>query len=366
MKRKTGTHKARIKKRRQRPGSGGRKRALSSLRPPPFLPRIVVTMGDAGGIGPEVALKALARRSVRRACVPAIAGDFALLRRVARRVGTAMPPKKLKGWEDITDDTIGVIDTGSIKGRIPIGSPSRAAGLAAWKALGLAVQLACSGEAEGLVTAPVSKESFEMAGYGMVGHTELLARLTQTEDYAMMLMNEGLRVIFASTHVPHRAATRKLSVRGIVKTLRLTETYLDRYMGIKKAKIGVAALNPHGGEGGRLGTEEVRVIKPAVMRAREEGILVEGPFPADSIYRPAFAQRFDAIIAMYHDQGMIPLKLMGHGDVINITLGIPCLRTSPGHGTAFDIAGKSKASERSMRMAILECARIAKRLNDAA
>jgi len=332
----------------------------------PFLPRIVVTMGDAGGIGPEVALKALARSSVRKACVPAIAGDFALLRRVARQIGAPMPPRKLEGWEDITDDTVGVIDAAGIKGKVRMGRPSRAAGRAAWKALGLAVQLACTGEAEGLVTAPVSKESFERAGYGMVGHTELLAKLTRTENYAMMLMNEGLRVVFASTHVPLKSAARKLSVRGILKTLRLTEAYLDRYMGIKKARIGVSALNPHGGEGGRLGTEEVRVIEPAVRRAGEEGILAEGPFPADSIYRPAFARRFDAIIAMYHDQGMIPLKLMGHGDVINITLGIPCIRTSPGHGTAFDIAGKSPASDRSMRMAVLECARIAKRLNDAA
>ena len=312
MKRKTDTHKRKILKRGQRAVSGEQKRALSPFLPRPFLPRIVVTMGDAGGIGPEVALKALARPSVRKACVPAIAGDFALLRAVARRIGSAMPPRKLKGWEDVTDDTIGVIDAGGIKGAVPMGTPSRAAGLAAWKALGLAVQLTCSGEAEGLVTAPVSKESFELAGYGMVGHTELLARLTRTRDYAMMLMNEGLRVVFASTHVPLRQAARKLSVRSILTTLRLTEAYLDRYMGVKKARIGVSALNPHGGEGGRLGTEEVRVIGPAVRRARKEGLLAEGPFPADSIYRPAFARRFDAILAMYHDQGMIPLKLLGH------------------------------------------------------
>jgi 4-hydroxythreonine-4-phosphate dehydrogenase len=323
-------------------------------------------MGDAGGIGPEVALRALARASVRKVCVPAIAGDFATLRRVARRIGAPMPPMKLKGWEDVIDGTVGVIDAAPLKGRVPMGAPSRAAGQAAWKALGLAVQLACSGEAEGIVTAPVSKESFELAGYGMVGHTELLAKLTRTRNYAMMLMNQGLRVVFASTHVPLKSAAGKISLRGLLKTLRLTEAYLDRYMGIKKARIGVSALNPHGGESGRLGTEEVKVIEPALMRAREEGILAEGPFPADSIYRPAFARKFDAIIAMYHDQGMIPLKLMGHGDVINITLGIPCIRTSPGHGTAFDIAGKKPAEDRSMRMAVLECARIAKRLNDAA
>jgi len=348
-------------KRGQRPFSPKRKRALS-----PFLPRIVVTMGDAGGIGPEVALRALARPSVRKVCVPAIAGDLELLLRVARESGVDMPLRKMKAWEHVAADTIPVIDQVRVKGNPAAGKPSRAAGVAAGKALELAVELACSGRADGLVTAPVSKESFELAGYGMVGHTELLAEFTQTRDYAMMLVSERLRVVFASTHVALRQAARKLSARGILKTLRLTEAYLDRYMGIKKARIGVSALNPHGGEGGRLGTEEVRVIEPAVRRARGEGILADGPFPADSIYRPDFARQFDAIIAMYHDQGMIPLKLMGHGDVINITLGIPCIRTSPGHGTAFDIAGKHPASDRSMRMAILECARIAKRLNHAA
>jgi 4-hydroxythreonine-4-phosphate dehydrogenase len=332
----------------------------------PFKPRIVVTMGDIGGIGPEVALRALARPSVRKACVPAIVGDLALLRRTSRAAGVAMPLKEIKDWEHARAGTIAVIDAVKVKGRPLRGRPSRLAGLAAGKALKLAVELACSGRVEGLVTAPVSKESFALAGHGMVGHTELLAEFTQTRDYAMMLMNEGLRVVFASTHVALAHAARKLSVRGILKTLRLTAAYLDRYMGIKKARIGVSALNPHGGEGGRLGTEELRVIEPAVRRAGEEGVLAEGPFPADSIYRPVFARRFDAIIAMYHDQGMIPLKLMGHGDVINITLGIPCVRTSPGHGTAFDIAGKHSASDRSMRMAILECARIAKRLNHAA
>ncbi len=331
-----------------------------------FLPRILVTMGDAGGIGPEVALKALARPAVRRACVPAVIGDLGLLRRVARRAGIRMPLKRMAGWEDAAADAIPVLDAVRVRGRVAPGEPSRAAGLAAAAALQAAVTLTCSRDAEGLVTAPVSKGSFARAGYGMVGHTELLAKFTGTRDYAMMLISEKLRVVFATTHVALKQAPGKLTPGGILRKILLAESYLSRYMGIKKARVGVAALNPHGGEGGRLGAEEVRIIKPAVLRANERGILAEGPFPADSIYRPGFARKYDAIIAMYHDQGMIPLKLMGHGNVINITLGIPCLRTSPGHGTAFDIAHTFSASDRSMRMAILECARIAKRLNDAA
>jgi 4-hydroxythreonine-4-phosphate dehydrogenase len=238
--------------------------------------------------------------------------------------------------------------------------------VAAVKALKEGLGSVCSGRADGLVTAPVSKESFALAGYGMVGHTELLAKLTRTDDYAMMLTSGSLRVTFATTHVALREVARSLTARGILSKVRLTEEYLRRYMGISRARIGVAALNPHGGESGRLGVEEEKIIGPAIRRARAEGINADGPFPADSIYRPGFSGRFDAIIAMYHDQGMIPLKLYGHGDVVNITLGIPCVRTSPGHGTAFDIVGKRRPSDRSMRMAILECARIAKRLNNAA
>lgn len=331
-----------------------------------FPPRILITMGDAGGIGPEVALKALARPAVRRACLPAVIGDLALLRRIARKAGVAMPLKKMGGWEDVSDRYISVLDAVRMRGRMTTGAPSREAGLAAAEALQSAIELTLSRDAEGLVTAPVSKESFALAGYGMVGHTELLAKFTGTSDHAMMLVNDRLRVVFATTHVPLSKAAGKLTVTGILKKLRLADAYLHRYMGIKKARIGVAALNPHGGENGRLGSEEIRIIGPAIKRAVDRGILADGPFPADSIYRPVLARKYDGILAMYHDQGMIPLKLGGHGDVVNITLGVPCLRTSPGHGTAFDIAGTYSASDRSMRMAILECARIAKRLQNAA
>jgi 4-hydroxythreonine-4-phosphate dehydrogenase len=217
----------------------------------------------------------------------------------------------------------------------------------------------------GIVTAPVSKESFAHAGYGMVGHTEILARLTGTRDYAMMLMNGGLRVVFATTHVAHAKAAARLTRPVLLRKLRIAHKYLGLYMGIADPRIGVACLNPHCGESGRLGREERDLIEPAVRAAREEGISVAGPFAADSIYRPTIADGLDAIIAMYHDQGMIPLKLKGHGDVVNITLGIPVVRTSPGHGTAFDIAGTGKASARSMTGAVLECVRIVKRLNHA-
>jgi 4-hydroxythreonine-4-phosphate dehydrogenase len=265
----------------------------------------------------------------------------------------------------ISGDSIFVDDSVRLPAKPVLGKASKTAGRTAVRALGRAVNLALKRDVEGIVTAPVSKESLAMAGYGMVGHTEVLAELTRTRDYAMMLENGDLRVVFATTHLRHRDVARRLTRVRLLKTMRLTRAYFERYLGIKDPRIGIACLNPHCGEGGLLGREEQDVIEPAVKAARHEGICVEGPLPADSIYRPVIADGFDVIIAMYHDQGMIPLKLRGHGDVVNITLGIPIVRTSAGHGTAFDIAGDFRASDRSMASAILECARIVKRLRDA-
>jgi 4-hydroxythreonine-4-phosphate dehydrogenase len=322
-------------------------------------------MGDAGGIGPEVALKALARASVKKACRAVVIGDLDYLRRLARDLCIPVNLRKANSLGRTSGEFVQVYDVARLRGRPPLGEPSARSGRAAGKALEQGVRLALSGKVAGITTAPVSKESFAHAGYGMVGHTEILARLTGTRNYAMMLMNGRLRIVFASTHVPHRKDAGQLTRGGLVRKLRITREYMDLYMGIKDARIGVACLNPHCGEGGRLGREEKEIIAPAIEAAQQEGICAEGPFAADSIYRPTVADGFDAIIAMYHDQGMIPLKLKGHGDVVNVTLGIPLVRTSPGHGTAFDIAGTGKASAGSMAGAVLECARIVKRLDNA-
>jgi 4-hydroxythreonine-4-phosphate dehydrogenase len=327
--------------------------------------KIAVTMGDAGGIGPEVALKAAVTGSVARACTPLLVGDIRLLRRYARRMGIG---HRLRNWQPPAlppQGEIGIIDVGRISGKAALGRPSKEAGLLAGKAIEEAVALACSHRVDGITTAPVSKASLAMAGYGMVGHTELLSRLSGARDHAMMILRGKLRVVFATTHLTLREVSRAITKAGLIKKFILTRDYLERYMGIREARIGVVCLNPHCGEEGMLGREEQRVIEPAIAEARRQGIGVEGPYPADSIYRPTCAGRFHAIVAMYHDQGMIPLKLRGHDDVVNITLGIPLVRTSPGHGTAFDIAGKFVASERSMVRAVLQCARIAKRMSHA-
>jgi 4-hydroxythreonine-4-phosphate dehydrogenase len=322
-------------------------------------------MGDAGGIGPEVTLKALTRASVKKACRAVVIGDLGFLRELARRLRIPARLRRTNIFGGTSSESIYVYDIARLSGKPPVGEPSLRAGRAAGKAVEQSVKLALLDRVEGIVTAPVSKESFARAGYGMVGHTEILARLTGTRDYAMMLMNGRLRVVFATTHIAHSKVAAKLTRAGLLKKIRIAHGYLERYMGIAGGRIGVACLNPHCGEGGRLGREEREIIEPAVRAAREEGISVEGPFAADSIYRPTVADGLDAIIAMYHDQGMIPLKLKGHGDVVNVTLGIPVVRTSPGHGTAFDIAGAGKASARSMVGAIQECVKIVKRFDHA-
>jgi 4-hydroxythreonine-4-phosphate dehydrogenase len=328
-------------------------------------PIIALSMGDAGGIGPEVALKAVSRPAVKKACRVVVVGDMAHLTSLARDLRIPVRLRRLTNLGRIYGDAVHVHEIAPLPGRTIIGRPSVAAGRVAGRAVEEAVKLARSGIVKGIVTAPVSKESFALAGYGMVGHTEILARLTGTRDYAMMLASGDLRVVFATTHLPHRKVASRLTRSGLAAKIRLTEKYLSLYMGIRQGRIAVACLNPHCGESGGLGREEQTVIRPAIAAAQDAGIRVEGPFAADSIYRPVLADRYDAIIAMYHDQGMIPLKLRGHGDVVNITLGIPVVRTSPGHGTAFDKAGRGTASARSMTRAILECVQIIKRLDHA-
>jgi 4-hydroxythreonine-4-phosphate dehydrogenase len=259
--------------------------------------------------------------------------------------------------------TVPVYDGARVSKAAPLGRPSKQGGAAAGRAIEDATKLAMAGEVDGIVTAPISKESLAYAGYGAIGHTELLARLTGTKRCAMMMINGNLRVVFATTHLPLAEVAGSITVEGLVEKLVLAEKYLRLYMGLEDVVMGVCCLNPHCGEGGQLGSEELTVIEPALVRARKKGLEVHGPYPADSIFRSTEARSFDAILAMYHDQGMVAVKQGDHDRVVNITLGLPFVRTSPGHGTAFDLIGhQGRASEQSMLNAILVCARIAARV----
>lgn len=328
--------------RRSTPKAGPGRRAERAREAAPL---VAVTMGDPAGVGPEVALRAVCDPRVRAVSRPVLVGDSVLLGELAGRLGLVLD--------------LAAVDTGGLRRPLRLGRPSRAGGLAAAAAIEEAVRLCAAGTVAGMVTAPVSKQSLALAGLGLVGHTELIASLTRTRRYAMMMKNGGLRVVLATTHLPLAAVAAALRAGDLAAKIRLTYHYLVRYAAAGRPRIAVCGLNPHAGEAGRLGREEIAVIGPAVRRARRAGIQVEGPLPADSVFRPGEIESYDAVVAMYHDQGIIPVKMGEPGGVVNITLGVPLVRTSPGHGTAFDIAGQGVASCESMVSALVECAEMA-------
>jgi 4-hydroxythreonine-4-phosphate dehydrogenase len=324
------------------------------------LPRIAITMGDPAGVGPEIIVKALPREDISQVCRPIILGDAGLLRMVSEDIG----PRSFHVMEnpgDISErpGTIDVLPLSDLKGSVTPGKPTRDGGTAMVDYILKAVELAAGGEVSAMVTCPISKELMNEVGYGFEGHTELIAHLTHTKDYVMMLAGEKLRVALATIHCPLRDVAKKISKNLIVKTVTITCRALERDFAIQNPRIAVAALNPHAGESGLFGREELEILKPAVEEARDSGLSAEGPLPADTVFYQAVNGRFDAVVAMYHDQGLIPLKLLHFSDAVNITLGLPIVRTSVVHGTAYDIAGKGIADPSSLIAAVMMAARIA-------
>jgi 4-hydroxythreonine-4-phosphate dehydrogenase len=285
-------------------------------------PRIAITSGDPAGIGPEIAQKAADDSRVRAACDPVI---------------YAPPPRTLF---------------------VP-GVLSAEAGRAAYETICAAVRDAIAGTVDGIATAPVNKLAFSRAGLPWKGHTDLLAELTHSPRVAMMFWSEPLKVVLATVHVPLADVSRLLTLELLGGIIDLTAQALPRF-GIRRPRLALAGLNPHAGEEGLLGDEEVRVLTPAVEAARSRGIAIDGPFPGDTIFARATRGEFDAVIACYHDQGLIPVKLLAFGRAVNVTLGLPIVRTSVDHGTAFDIAGKGIAEPSSMVEAVLLAARLSK------
>lgn len=327
-------------------------------------PVVAITMGDPAGVGPEVVLKALAHPSVRRTCRPLVVGDLGLLNQI-RKGKRGLP--KLCSWE--TGQSIG--EGG---GAVPVcslsrlspglarpGQPTAACGEAAYRYIKRGAELVLCGVAGAMATAPINKSVLQLAGYRYPGHTELLAELTRTQEVRMMLLGKRLRVILVTVHLPLMRVARELTRRRIRVTLELGHRALRKYFAIRRPRLAVAALNPHGGEEGIFGLEEKNVILPAVREAAREGICAAGPFAADSLFHRAARGDFDAVVCMYHDQGLIPLKLLHFFDGVQLTLGLPIIRTSVDHGTAYDIAGKDRADPSSMREAILLAARLAAR-----
>ncbi|HSF59377.1 MAG TPA: 4-hydroxythreonine-4-phosphate dehydrogenase PdxA [Candidatus Binatia bacterium] len=330
-------------------------------------PIVAVTMGDPAGIGPEVVRKALADPRIKRACNPLILGDWEVLQRPLRGKNNAA---KLVCWQPgqallplLRSPCAGVVcSISSLSARESRpGFPTRAGGHAVYRYIAVAAKLALSGVVDAIATAPISKSILQDAGYNYPGHTELLADLSRTTECRMMLIGKKLRVVLVTGHVAFTKVARGLSREGIGTTLELAHRSLRQFFGIARPRLAVAALNPHGGEEGIFGDEEQAMIAPAVRAAKRRGIQAAGPFPADSLFHQAVHGDYDAVVCMYHDQGLIPLKLHHFFGGVAVTLGPPFIRTSVDHGTAYDIAGKGKADPSSMKEAILLAARLARR-----
>ncbi|MFQ5585664.1 MAG: 4-hydroxythreonine-4-phosphate dehydrogenase PdxA [Thermodesulfobacteriota bacterium] len=313
-------------------------------------PTIAITMGDPAGVGPEVLLRAVADKRVTRCCHPVVLGDGAILRHIARKIGLRGVVSK------VIVHNLSYLNPARIKP----GRPYISCGRAMVRYVEEAARLAMAGDVDAMVTGPISKEAINRAGCPFPGHTEFLASLTKSKDYAMMLGGRRLKVVLVTIHEPLRVVPRLLTEEKILKTIRITDESFKEYLGFKRPRIAVAALNPHGGEGGLFGDEEVGIIGPAMKRARRLGIDVSGPHPPDTLFhRAAKGKEFDVVVSMYHDQGLIPLKLIHFEDGVNVTLGLPVIRTSVDHGTAYDIAWQGSASPDSMIAAIKMAAMMA-------
>jgi 4-hydroxythreonine-4-phosphate dehydrogenase len=318
------------------------------------LPRIGITMGDPAGIGPEVVLKAVAEEEVLDVCQPIIIGDAQLLAHHARTLDLQCGYEIVRRDERLPAQTTTplIFHLDNIHGHVEPGIESGAAGKAAAGYIEAAVELCAAGEIDAIATAPINKRALFLGGYSFPGHTEFLAHLTGIDDYAMGFVAANLRIVLISTHVPLSEAIRLVRRERFEKTIRLAHHELRRW-GIERPKIAVAALNPHGAEGGLFGIEEASEILPAIDACRSiDEINVQGPFSADTVFLRASRGEFDAVVACYHDQAMIPVKCLSFGEAVNITLGLPFIRTSVDHGTAFDIAGKGIAEHSSMIAAI--------------
>src|SRR5437016_13538957 len=317
-------------------------------------PRIGITMGDPAGIGPEVVLKAVAEDEVQSTCVPVIIGDAQLLAHNARTLDLQCGYEIVRYDERLPDrlnDPI-IFHLDNIQGHIEHGIESGDAGKADAGYIEAAVELCAAGSIDAIATAPINKRALFLGGYSFPGHTEFLAHLTATEEYAMGFVAENLRIVLISTHVPLYEAIRLVTRERVEKTIRLADQELQRW-GIERPRLALAALNPHGGEGGLFGVEEASEIVPAVGACHgADDINVRGPYSADTIFLRASRGEFDAVVACYHDQAMIPVKCLSFGEAVNVTLGLPFIRTSVDHGTAFDIAGKGIAEHSSMIAAI--------------
>ena len=317
-------------------------------------PILAITLGDPAGIGPEVVLKALQHGEVFAACRPLVIGDRGVLDRAAAWLDIR---PRYEGIVDIGDGSYGegtvpLLDLANVElAEAPVGEVSAGAGRAAVEYVMRACDLAMAGQVEAVVTAPLNKEAMHRAGFLYPGHTELLAERTGAERVSMLLVGPNLRVVHVSTHVALEEAIRRVRPARVLEVIELAYRSC-RMLGVEAPRIAVAGLNPHASENGLFGVQEEEQVEPAIEMARARGWTVSDPQPPDTVFLRATRGEYDIVVAMYHDQGHIPMKLLAFDSGVNVSIGLPIIRTSVDHGTAFDIAGTGKASEESMLAAV--------------
>ncbi len=330
------------------------------------IPRIAVTTGDPAGIGPEIVIRAAHGFRERIACQEfglVILGSATTHRAVAADLGLADPARAV-GFADVAGEGAGIlfVNVDGQNERVPVGRSTEAGGHVAYAAIEGAVRLALDGAVDAICTGPISKEALNLAGHHYGGHTELLADLTGARDSVMLLAHGNMRVSHITTHTALQDVPGKVTPQRIRRVVALTDEAL-RALGLDRRRIAVAALNPHAGEGGLFGRQDIDIVEPVIRELQQAGFDVEGPVPGDTVFVKLRAKQYDAVVAMYHDQGHIPVKLLGFSvdaetgrwnalSGVNVTLGLPIIRTSVDHGTAFDIAGRGIASESSLIEAV--------------
>ncbi len=320
---------------------------------------IGITMGCPAGIGPEIILRYFAGKSPESQNIPVILGDLSILEKCSRELGLDVACIPWKPGDPLPSGALPVIACSALTPEtLHWGHPNRETALAMVSYIREAVHLIGQGILDGMATCPISKSAMQAAGYLYPGHTEMLAELTGTQDYAMMMAGSRLRVTLVTIHCPLREVAGVLSRQTIAKLIRITHKALVTDFAIPGPRIAVAGLNPHAGENGLFGDEEILLIQPAIREAQNEGIAVDGPFPPDTVFFKAANGNYDAVVCMYHDQGLIPFKLVHFSDGVNVTLGLSIVRTSVDHGTAYDIAGRGVADPASLAAAVELAGRI--------
>ena len=305
-------------------------------------PKIAITIGDPSGIGPEIVFRAVNSLKVQRVCSPVVIGD----------------KKIISQYFDINKKTnkAEFVFSSDYNKKVDIGKPSKLSGLIACDAIRTAVKICLEHKAKSIVTAPVSKESFKYAGLKFAGHTEFLADLTKSKDYCMMMICDNINSVMVTRHLPVSKVSSILTKKDIVSTTKLSADFIKKVLK-RKPKIVICALNPHAGDNGILGNDEKKTIIPAINKLKKQQYDICGFYPVDVAWAKFLKNKYDLIVGMYHDQIMLPLKILNPKKIVNVTVGLPFVRTSPGHGTAFDIAGKNIADSSSMEQAIIYAAK---------